>query len=261
MTFKKLEFSHNSKFNSAVSLNFLDSYNQFVCDQIIEERSQPKHKSFAPSSIRCDRLSWFRLRGVQPDKPEVADTVLQFAADIGTACHRIIQNNLQKMLKDDWIDVSEYLKTIEMPSDYSVEVDPNSGETLITLSNPAVRFACDGIIRINGTYYLLEIKSAEYNSWNSLTTYKPQHKDQVVCYSGLLKLNKVLFVYIDRWYGEIKCYEETIPEYLQQEMFDKMVEITKLAECGVAPEGLPRNDSWCTSGMCPYFKKCKEYGR
>lgn len=261
MTFKRLEFSHNSKFNSAVSLDFLDSYNQFVSEQILAERSKPKHKSFAPSSIRCDRISWFRLRGVQPDTPEEADKTLQFAADIGTACHRIIQTNLKNMLGDDWIDVGSYLKTIEMPSTYSVEVDPISGETLVTLDNPPIRFACDGIVRIKDELYLLEIKSAEYNSWNSLTTYKPQHKDQVVCYSGLLKLHKVLFVYIDRWYGDIKCYEETIPEYLQQEMFDKMVEITKLAECGIAPEPLPKNDSWCCSGMCPYFKKCKEYGR
>ena len=261
MGFRPVEFSHNSKFNSAASLDFLEVYNEFVANQIIDTRSQPKHKAFAPSSIRCDRLSWFRLRGVQPDKPNEADTVLQFSADIGTACHRIIQTNLRKMLQDDWIDVSEYLKTIDMPSTYAVEIDQTSGETLIALDSPPVRFACDGIIRWNGELYLLEIKSVDYNSWNSLTTYKPQHKDQVVCYSGLLKLNKVLFVYIDRWYGDIKCYEEKIPEYLQTAMFDKMIELTKLAEAGIAPEGLPKNDSWCSSGMCPYFKKCKEYGR
>ena len=64
------------------------------------------------SYIRCRRISWFRLRGVLPDKDEAPDLTLNFTADIGTACHKIIQSNLSEMYGDNWIDVEDYLSEL-----------------------------------------------------------------------------------------------------------------------------------------------------
>ena len=41
-------------------------------------------------------------------------------------------------------------------------------------------------------------------------------------------------------------------------MFER---VQKMAESGIAPDGLPSGDSWCSPSMCEWYKKCQEYGR
>lgn len=49
--------AHMIKFNSATSCHFLDMYNDLVEDEIRNNNAHVKHKTFAPSQMRCDRLS------------------------------------------------------------------------------------------------------------------------------------------------------------------------------------------------------------
>lgn len=264
MGFSPVNFDHLARFNSAVSSDFLDNYESFVDRSLVEASKSKPHQTFAPSAFRCDRRSWFRLRGVDPDAVKVPDRVLDFSAQIGTACHRMIQSNLKESLKDDWINVSNYLRGefCEVPSyTYLLSKDDSGLETLVEVIDPPIRFACDGIIRIDGKFYLLEIKSSEYSSWNDLTDPKPQHIDQVQCYCTLLGLSDVLFVYIDRQYGGLKCYEYKVTDYTKVAVEERFKYVMKMVESNLAPEGLPIGDSWCNSSMCPYYKKCQEYGR
>ncbi len=261
MAFRELDFEHLARFNSATSSDFLDSYESFVDRRLIEESKEPSHKTFAPSAFRCDRRSWFRLRGVDPDEIDVPDKVLDFSAKIGTACHRMIQRNLKDMLKDDWINVTDHVNNLPNSGMYTCEPDEDGLETLISIEDPPVRFACDGIVRVNGNVYLLEIKSSEYTSWNDLTDPKSQHIDQVSCYCTLLDLDKVLFLYIDRQYGGLKCFEYSVSETTKLEIGMRFKYVQKMVESNLAPAGLPKGDPWCTPSMCPYYKKCGEYGR
>jgi len=262
MAFQSWNTQHLARFNSADSSEFLDFYEGARDAKILSEFDNPSRKTFAPSSFRCQRIQWFRLRGVQPDKPKTADSVLDFTAVVGTALHKMIQEILKESLKEDWIDVAQYIKDNVLNSDkYETEDSSDSLETLVSVSDPPVSFACDGIIRWKGEYILLEIKSSEFASWSELTDPKPQHVDQTKCYCAMLNLNRVFFVYIDRQYGGVKCYDVRYPADNTQKILTEMREIEELAEYRICPEPLPKGDSWCTESHCKYYKKCAEYGR
>ena len=162
---------HAIKFNSAVSCEFLEMYNDLTDKEIREDKEGPKNRTFAPSQMRCDRISWFRLRGVEPDKIREPDKALAFTAQVGTCCHEEIQNRLIRNLGTDWITVQHWVdQNPEVFKDYDMDLDTSKGnETLIDLRHPyPVRFACDGIIRFNDKIRLLEIKTSEFSSWNDL---------------------------------------------------------------------------------------------
>ena len=264
MAFRSLNMAaHMIKFNSATSSEFLAMYNDIVDAEISKESSKPGHKTFAPSQMRCDRISWFRLRGTEPDSSRTLDKALHFTAQIGTSCHEAIQKRLISKLGEDWISVQSWIDS--NPSyfaDYDMNVVEKGYESLIELNRPyPVRFACDGIVRFNDKIYLLEIKTAEFSSLNELTRPKEKHMDQIKCYSTLLHIPDVLFIYQDRSYGDVKCFEITVTAQDQLEMREKMDNVLAAVESNIAPEGLPVGDPDCTSSMCPYFKKCKSWGR
>lgn len=261
MAFRYWDTAHIARFNSAVTCKLLTDYEVLVDSKIAAERSRTPHHTFAPSQLRCDRRSWFRIRGVEPDKIPTPDRQLQFAADIGTACHRMIQSNLQELLGDGWINVEEYLKKLNPEYTYKCTPSEESYEYFVDIEYPPVRFACDGIICIDGIDYLLEIKSCDPKTWEELTGPKEEHIDQVYAYSALLKLKHVIMLYIDRQYGRMKFYELTIPEYKQEEVETRFKYVMDMVEKNIAPEGLPKGDKWCQPNYCPYYKKCQEYGR
>lgn len=264
MAFKPWNPGHLAKFNSSVSSEFLDAYDSYVDAQIQAKSAEPAHQTFSGSSFRCNRKSWFRLRGVQPDIAKT-DTALNFSADIGTACHRIIQTNLSQLLGDDWIPVNEYIDQLvgenRFPYDYSIKDSEDSLEYLITIFDPPLKFACDGLIRWNNKLYLLEIKTSEFSSWNEMTDPKSQHIDQVKCYSTILDLDNVLFLYQDRQYGGLKCYELHITDSDKADVLQRFQYVQDMVEKNLAPEALPKGDPWCTPAMCQYYNKCTEYGR
>lgn len=261
MAFKSWNPTHLAKFNSAASSDFLDMYENILDNKIREAAERGSHQTFSGSSFRCDRLSWFRLRGTQPDKVKEPDRGLEFTAQIGTACHRVIQSNLSEALGDDWIDVSTYLQSIDFPYEYEVKADDSGFETQITLVDPPFRFSCDGVIRWKDKYYLLEIKTSEFMSWDEMTDPKVEHIDQVKCYATLLNLHDVIFLYQDRQYGEFKCYEYHVTDSTMQDIKQRINYVMDMVKKNLAPEPLPKGDKWCTRSMCPYFDKCAEYGR
>ena len=264
MAFRNANFAlHRVKFNSAASSDFLAMYENLIDEEIVNSSKEVKHRTFAPSQMRCDRISWFRLRGTEPDKIKIPDRSLEFSAQIGTACHEAIQKRLSENMKADWICVKDWIAfNPEFFKDYEMEITSKGYETLIDLKKPfPVRFACDGIVKFNNKTYLLEIKTSEFSSLQDLTAPKMKHIDQVKCYSTLLNLPDVLFLYQDRTYGEMKCFEFNVSSFDHEELRNRMARVMQLADANIAPEGLPIGDQECTSNMCPYYKKCQEWGR
>lgn len=262
MAFRSANFAHLARFNSTVSSEFLEFYDDFVDNQIINRNNEPKSKTFAPSSIRCNRIQWFRLRGVEPDLPKSADRVLDFTAEIGTACHRWIQRNLKESLGDNWIDVEDYLATAWRDNGYQYNCTKSDDgyETLVEIVHPyPIKFACDGIIRWKGKLYLLEIKSSEFSSFDDLTDPKEEHVPQINCYASLLNLHDVLVLYIDRQYGGLKCYEKNLPQYVLDDVKFNLDDVLDHVKSNLAPDGLPKGDPWCSSSRCIYYKKCKSW--
>lgn len=261
MAFKPVNFSHLLTSNSVASRDFLQFYNKYVTDKLTEDASEPAHQTFAPSSFRCNRISWFRLRGTAPDVPKTVDTALNFIAQIGTACHRIVQENLKSALGEDWIAVEDYLAANPIPYEYTLSPSEDSLETHVSIEDPPIRFACDGIVKWKGKYYLLEIKTSEFKSWDNLTAPKSEHLDQIKCYATLLGLAGVLVLYVDRQYGGIKVYELSISDAEKSVVRSRFDYVREMVDANLAPDPLPKGDKWCSPAMCPYYKKCAEWGR
>ena len=261
MAFRSLNAQALARFNSAGSAKFLDAYDKFVDEQIVKDRTRLPHKTFAPSQLRCDRRSWFRIRGAEPDSLPNPDQGLQFTADIGTAIHRIVQSNLKELLGDNWISLNDYLSEIKPDYKYVCTPSEDSLETFLDIEYPPVRLAVDGLLRLEGEYTLFELKSCEHSTFENLTGPKQEHIDQIYGYCALLKLNHVMMMYVDRQYGQKKCYELKIPGYKLEETWQKFDYVMDMVEKNLAPDGLPSGDKWCTPNYCPYYKKCKEYGR
>lgn len=266
MAFQKANLSRLVKFNSDASCALVNIYEDEVKKEIAENNKNYCYRTFSPSSFRCERVQWFRLRGVEPETPSRPDLSLNFTAKLGTACHEIIQMRLIKALGADWIAVPDYLKEHPIPYEYELSHDDNDirpggdFETRITISDPPIRLSCDGILRILGEYYLLEIKSSELKSFDKLTEPKPQHVEQAKTYGVLLGLHKVLFMYIDRQFGGIKVFEMSITEHDRRYVRSKMGRVMRAVEANVAPSPLQTRHIECSPNTCPYYKKCLEWG-
>lgn len=256
----KEEFS-GLEFNSTASFKFKEVYDKIVYDKYKKQIESKPSTTFAPSSFRCDRLSFFRIRGVDPDPVSEINKSLEFSAMLGTACHEEIQTNLKNALGENWVDVPTFLTVVHKlsrePYDYTIRKQGEL-ETQIEFFNPPVKFSCDGILKLEGEFYLLEIKTSEYQSFKSLKAPKPQHIDQIKCYCSLLELNKALVLYQDRLYGDIKCYEITVQDYEMQEIYDRMNKVLEYVDKNIAPPRLPNGDYWCT--YCKYRQRCKQWG-
>lgn len=261
MAFRGVNFAHLARFNSAASSDFLRLYESHLEKQLLEEAAKPPSKNIAPSGLRCARLQWFRLRGVTPDTPKTVDTTSHFQAQIGTACHRIIQSNLVKALGDNWISVKDYLQKFPIPYEYELTEDEDSLETKVAITSPFhMHFACDGIIFLNGEYWLLEIKTAEYDSFDNLTDVKAIHREQIKTYATVLNLNRVLVLYQDRLYGKLKCYEMKVSTSERQAVLDRIDSIEIAVETNIAPDRLPTGDPWCSRSRCQFYESCRRWG-
>ena len=259
--FRSANLEHVAKFNSANAYELLELYESSVDSAIKDSASVRPHKTFAASSLRCERRSWFRLRGVEPDKLKQSDMTLDFSAKIGTACHEIIQSTLVNALGNDWIDVESYIKDRHIYEDNNYEINKSQFETQVELFDPPIRFSCDGLIMWKGEPKLLEIKSCDFSTFSELSNPKDQHIDQFKAYCTLLDVSGGFFIYIDRQYGSIKCYEYKVSELDKEDLRAMFKRVQEYAQFGLAPEPLPRGDSWCTPNMCQYYQKCQEYGR
>lgn len=243
------------KFNSKRSMDFIEAVEFQIDSEIVSANLEPKHRTFAPSSFRCPRINWFRIKGVQPDKIDTPDRNLKFYAEMGTACHNMLQGYISKM--DYWYPVDEYLK--DHPIDYEYTVESFGYEYRFNVTAPyPIRFACDGILRLD-EICLLEIKSCSTQSFCEITEPKPEHIDQVKCYCKFLGLRRVIFLYIDRVYGDMKAYDIRVSETDVEDIEKRLDEVMWSVEYDIAPEKLPKGDPWCTSNMCPYYKRCKSW--
>lgn len=242
-------------FNSDASSRLVSLYEDALKSTIQAECARVKPCTFAPSSMRCKRKSWFRLRGVKPDIIQEPDLTMDHTATVGTALHERIQSILSEALGEDWISVEDYLK--EFPIPYKYTLTKHGYETKVSIDDPPINFSCDGIIRIRGCYYLLEIKSSEYESWKSLTETKPHHMEQIKTYATILDIPRVLTLYIDRQYGRVKSFEFSVSGEEMTAIKQDMVYVQQMVKANLAPEKLPTGDYVCSN--CEYKLKCKEW--
>ena len=257
MSFRKLSDQRITCFNSFNSMDMLDTLMSHIEKSMSEERAILPSRTIAPSSFRCARMEWFRLRGTQPDKRNV-DYALEFRAKIGDACHLFLQSYISTQPGVEWISVEDWLKN---NTEHTFEVTRSGFEYKIEFKDVPIQFSVDGLIRWNNKVYLVEIKSVEDGTLQKMVTYRERDVDQIDMYGTLLHVHDALIFYISRLDGSIKVYEYAITDDNMKSVQLRIDEILEYAKVPVAPEGLSKSNPMCSSSYCKYYNTCKDWGR
>lgn len=203
--------------------------------------------SYKPSSMNCIRNMYYQVTGVEVEID--SSYVMVGICESGTDRHERIQTAISKM-KDNgfdctYVDVAEYVKSRGL--DLEV-VEKCGNETKLYDRKRNISFLCDGIIKYQGHYYIVEFKTESSFKWRDRKGVDPKHYNQARTYSLELLINDVIFVYINRDIVDMKCYMYTVSE---QERLDIL---TLMATCDeyVNRKELPPKPQDISGKICAY---------
>lgn len=213
-----------------------------------EVPSSVASKTLSPSGLSCQVACALKLQGI-PMEPQKESFQSNCFTDCGEDRHKRIQAFLSKT--PYWVDVAKYVAERKLPLNI---IRQDGYECLLQHKELPVRFKCDGMLLIEGVYYILEIKT-ERGSVNAFrTSYDPKHQKQGITYTLMLGTNKILWLYEGREMLEQKPFVQVVTKAEQNEMLDYLKQI--VANKGTI-ENLARDEKSCA--YCPYKKYCRAY--
>lgn len=229
-------------------------------ESIVQESVQSS-PALSPSNLGCPRSAAFKLAGsLTGTSVETYENGLPAA--MGSFIHERIQKFLS--LNDMWVDVNTFISENPTLGISVAEVQKHDGETSLVFSgirkgkkiSPPFHFQCDGIVRIKGEYYIVEIKTETERAWENRVAPNPKHSKQAVAYSFLYGIDKVLWIYASR-----ESFGTHRKIYLQQVNTVQIEGLKNLVQqIGTAVEkddikSLPKVKD-CT--YCAYKELCKD---
>lgn len=257
-----------AKFNGLSKLikaSKMDESKAFLDDLIytIQElniNDSTPNTTYSPSAMGgCERALYYKGIGVRPDG-ETPEYTIVGIGESGTARHEHIQNYVMKM-KDlnidcEWIDVGWFLENAAQGknySDYTKVISKQGNETKCYNSKLNMRFLCDGIIRYKGDYYILEIKTETSMKFGHSDAHTA-HKRQATCYSLLLGIDKIIFLYENR----DTCNKDAFLVEITDGMKERVINIVDRVNKAIELKDVPMKTSDTKNCMyCQYRKTCK----
>ena len=212
-------------------------------------------KAYSPSGMNCIRSMYYKMIGTIPDPMPQSYSSIGIC-DMGTDIHVRVQTAIDKMkdngIQCEYIDVAEFVRSRNLP----LEIVSKQGmETKLFSPQYNMRFLCDGIIKYNNHYYILEIKTESSFKWTSRTDVDPSHYNQATAYSIVMQLPEVLFVYVNRDIFDFKSYIFT-PTDEQKANFVGQIEncneYVTMHKCPPKPEDASKK----TCSYCIYRDTC-----
>lgn len=256
-----------------------------------EDHSYTPSRNLSPSGLGCKVSCAFKLQGV-PTEPEMRSFQSMSFADNGEDRHARIQNFLSKtpywVNVADYIKARPHLKLrvvtaedqvtarrnylkskleeltgeeyerakryLDTPVEQQIKKieAQNKYESLLVHEKYPIRFKCDGILLIEGVYYILEIKTERQSVNSYRTAHDPKHELQGVSYSTLLGTSRVLWLYEGRDYLEQKPFVQLITEAQKQEWREYIQDILENVN---TVNKLERTQKSCN--YCSYKKHCR----
>ncbi len=117
----------------------------------------------------------------------------------------------------------------------------------------------DGILEIDGTRYLLEIKTSNSRNYTALRAVKDAHKRQVHAYMKSLKLTRAVVVYIDKDRGEAKEFVVLFDQaYYDVYVAERIDDFFKRVENGLMPDREGANPNAMPCSYCQFQRICYE---
>lgn len=240
-----------------IEQQFLDDLKKSI--EVSDKKNARKpSQSFKPSSMNCKRQMYYTVMGIEA-KNESNYTMIGIC-EAGTDRHERIQNAIAQM-KDNgfdctYVDVGEYVKSRGLPLEI---VDKCGNETKLYDREHNVSFLCDGIIKYQGQYYIVEFKTESSFKWKDRKGVDPKHYNQARTYSWELNIDSVIFVYINRDIVDMKVYMYTVSQREREQIKTLISEVQSYVDRRQVPpkqQDLP--NSQCA--YCGFKEQCKKEG-
>ena len=141
-------------------------------------------QTYKPSGMNCIRSMYYQVVGKEV-KPTTSGYMMIGICNSGTDTHVRMQTAIEGMKENgidcEYIDVADFIKTRELND---LEIHEKHGmETKLYHKNLNMSFMTDGIIKYNGKYYILEIKTEASFKWQNRTGVDEKHYNQATAYS------------------------------------------------------------------------------
>lgn len=215
-------------------------------------------QTFKPSSMNCIRASYYQIRGIDPE-PASSNYNMVGIANSGTDAHVRFQTAIAGMKNNgidcEYVNVADYVKSREL-EDLDI-VSQNGMETKLYNKRYNISFLCDGIIRYKGKYYILELKTETSYKWQNRKGVDPGHYNQATTYSLSLKLEDVLFIYINRDISDMKAYLFHVDDEMRMGVVNYIQNCNyylTLQQTPPKPEDIAKK----TCSYCRYRETCRK---
>lgn len=224
--------------------------------QEAEEGAKSKPSTnYKPSSLNCPRQMFYYRRGTKADSLP-SDYKAVGIAQSGTDRHIRLQEAIMQMKEFgydcEYVEVADYIAKFK-PKGTKV-VGKRGAETKCFNDIYNISFMCDGILRIGGVYYVLEIKTENSYKFSLRAGVDEKHYNQAICYSLLMEIDNVIFLYENRDICDKKCFMFTVTPKMCQKIIDKLAHVEKCIADNKLPEKITVGNS---CNYCAYRVKCK----
>ena len=238
-----------------VATSFLQDLN--MCIEKMSTRTGKPSPCYKPSSLHCIRNMYYQCVEADIDSPSESPESVGIG-ESGTDRHLRIQNYISRM-KDygvncEYIDVEDYIKEHNIP-DLEV-LSKEQFETKLYSPKYNLRFLADGIIKYNGEYYILEIKTESSYKWLQRGGVDPSHYYQAYTYSLCFGIDNVLFLYENRDCCTKKSFMLNVSDTNRQFIVDLLNRCNEYVQNKIVPPK-PTDIEKKVCQYCGYRKTCR----
>lgn len=199
---------------------------------------------------------FYQVSGAPQDDNRVSSQLTDICQS-GSDSHERIQQHVIDMKTNgfncEFIDVEEYIKIHNIPD--LIVTSKTNYETHLRNIKYNMSFLCDGIIRYNNKYYILEIKTETQDKFIMRNGVDPSHYDQATAYSLCFGIDEVMFLYENRNTCDKKCYLFKVDNEMRNNIANKMLTCTEYVNNGKVPPK-PADVLKKTCNYCSYRSLC-----
>lgn len=224
-----------------------------------DKYSRPPSKTYKPSGMNCIRASYYQVSGsATPDEGKSNYTMVGIC-NCGTDIHSRTQIAVEQMKENgmdcEYLDVASFVQQRNL--DYLDIVSRQGMETKLYHKKLNMSFMCDGIIKYNNHYYILEIKTESSFKFINRKDVDKSHYNQGTAYSLAFGIDEVIFLYINRDIFDMKAYMFTVTDEMKENLIGYIEECDSYVKRMIPPPK-PEDVAKKTCSYCCYKTQCKK---
>lgn len=225
-----------------------------------DKHSGKPSKTYKPSGMNCIRASYYQIIGATQDEASSNYTVVGIC-NSGTDIHVRIQKAVIGMKDNgmdcEFISVPDFVK--QRGLDYLKIVSNTATETKLYHKKFNMSFMCDGIIKYNNHYYILELKTENSYKFMNRKEVDASHINQGIAYSLAFGIDEVLFIYINRDVLDMKAFMLNVTPEMKESLVGYIEECDGYVRRMIAPPK-PEDVSKKACSYCLYKTQCRKDG-